>query len=91
MCFVPRKNKIKEWVRLYLRVQQPNETMDIFTTVLYAKAEKCKYGPLYHELIEDRIVVGLRDTSLTVIMQLDTDLTLEMQGIMEYVGWTLMQ
>ncbi|KAK0150891.1 Gag-Pol polyprotein [Merluccius polli] len=65
--FVPRKN----------RVQQPNEAVDAFITALYALAENCKYGALHDELIRDRIVVGLRDTSLAERMQLDKDLTLE--------------
>ena len=75
--FVPRKNVIYERARFNQRVQQPNEAVDVFITALYALAENCKYGALHDELIRDRLVVGLRDTSLAERMQLDKDLTLE--------------
>ena len=75
--FVPRKNVIHERAIFNQRVQQPNEAVDAFITALYALAENCKYGALRDELIRDRLVVGLRDTSLAERMQLDKDLTLE--------------
>nr|XP_061786511.1 uncharacterized protein LOC133577033 [Nerophis lumbriciformis] len=75
--FVPRKNVIYERARFNQRVQQPNEAVDVFITALHALAENCKYGALHDELIRDRIVVGLRDVSLSERMQLDPDLTLE--------------
>lgn len=75
--FVPRKNVIYERARFNQRVQQTNETVDSFITALYTLAENCSYGALHDELIRDRLVVGLRDTSLAERMQLDRDLTLE--------------
>lgn len=75
--FVPRKNIIYERARFNQRVQLVNETVDSFVTALYALAENCNYGALHDELIRDRLVVGLRDTSLAERLQMDKDLTLE--------------
>lgn len=75
--FVPRKNIIYERARFNQRVQLANETVDLFVTALYALAENCNYGALHDELIRDRLVVGLRDTSLAERLQMDKDLTLE--------------
>ncbi|KAL1281458.1 hypothetical protein QQF64_000261 [Cirrhinus molitorella] len=75
--FVPKKNVIYERARFNQRVQQPNEPVDNFITALYALAENCNYGALHDELLRDRLVVGLRDSTLSERMQLDRDLTLE--------------
>ncbi|CAG5992962.1 unnamed protein product [Menidia menidia] len=74
--FVPRKNVIYERAKFNKRVQQLAEPVDSFITALYALAENCEYGALHDELLRDRLVVGLRDSSLSERMQLDKDLTL---------------
>lgn len=74
--FVPRKNVIYERAKFNKRVQQPAETVDSFITALYALAENCEYGELHDELLRDRLVVGLKDSSLSERMQLNKDLTL---------------
>ncbi|GBM11090.1 hypothetical protein AVEN_242979-1 [Araneus ventricosus] len=38
--------------------------------------EHCEYGVLHDELIQDRIVIGIRDKNLSEKLQLDADLTL---------------
>ena len=58
-------------------MQLPGETVDSFITALYGLAEHCKYGQLQNELIHDRLLVGLRNVSLSEKLQLDRDLTLE--------------
>ena len=50
--------------------------MDAFIADLYALAEHCSYGDLHDEMIRDRIVVGIRDFSLSEKLQLDAELTL---------------
>ena len=75
--FVPKKNVIYERAKFNQRVQLPGETVDSFITALYGLAEHCNYGQLHNELIRDRIVVGLRNVSLSEKLQLDRDLTLE--------------
>lgn len=43
---------------------------------LYALAEHCEYRDLHDQMIRDRIVVSIRDSSLSEKLQLDADLTL---------------
>ncbi|KAK7878780.1 hypothetical protein WMY93_030940 [Mugilogobius chulae] len=74
--FIPRKNVIYERAKFNKRVQQPAEPVDSFITALYALAENCEYGELHDDLLRDRLVVGLKDSSLSERMQLDKDLTL---------------
>ena len=50
---------------------------DQFITALYELIGTCEYGELKGEMLRDRIVVGLRDTTLSERLQLDPDLTLE--------------
>lgn len=75
--FVPKKNVIYERAKFNQRVQLPGETVDSFITALYSLAEHCNYGQLHEELIRDRLVVGLRNVSLSEKLQLDKDLTLQ--------------
>lgn len=46
--------------------------MDIFITALFALAENCEYCELHDDLLRDRLVVGIRDASLSERMQLDS-------------------
>ncbi len=75
--FMPKKNVIYERARFNQRVQQTNEPVDNFITALYALAENCNYGALHDQLLRDRLLVGLRDRTLSERMQLDRDRTLE--------------
>ncbi len=74
---MPKKKVIYERARFNQRVQQTNEPVDNFITALYALAENCNYGALHDQLLRDRLVVGLRDRTLSERMQLDRDRTLE--------------
>lgn len=51
--------------------------MDSFIIAIYGLAEYCSYAGLHDKMIQDRIVVGLRDTKLSEKLQLDPELTLE--------------
>nr|XP_055068361.1 uncharacterized protein LOC129450004 [Misgurnus anguillicaudatus] len=75
--FVPKKNVIYERAKFNQRVQLLGETVDSFIIALYGLAEHCNYGELQKELIRGRLVVGLRNVSLSEKLQLDKDLTLE--------------
>ena len=44
---------------------------------LYDLAENCEYGNMKSEMLRDRLVVGIRDQSLSEKLQMDSDLTLE--------------
>ena len=75
--FKVRKNVIFERARFNRRSQRPDESVEQFITSLYSLADSCDYGGLREEMIRDRIVVGIRDQSLSERLQLDARLTLE--------------
>ena len=75
--FQVRKNVIYERARFNRRVQQADESVEQFITNLYQLAKYCEYGNLRNEMIHDRIVVGIRGSTLSEKLQLDPELTLE--------------
>ena len=50
--------------------------MEQYITVLYTLVETCEYGNLTEELLWDRLVVGICDSSLLERLQMDPELTL---------------
>ena len=74
--FVKQRNIIFERAKFNNRRQEQDEPVDTFITALYTLAENCDYGALHDEMIPDRIVVGIRNTSLSEKLQLDAELTL---------------
>ena len=58
------------------RNQQPGESADEYITVLHQLAQG-KYGKMTDKLICDRLVVGIRDDSLSERLQIESNLTLE--------------
>ena len=75
--FKVRKNITFERAWFNRRSQGPEESVKQFITSLYNLAENCAYGELKDEMIRDRIVVGICDSSLSERLQLDPELTLE--------------
>ena len=67
---------IYERAKFNLRKQDEGGPVDSFITALYGLAEHCGYAELHDELIRDKIVVGIRDASLSEKLQLDPELTL---------------
>ena len=59
------------------RRQEEGKSVDDFVTSLYCQLEHCCYGDFQDELIRDRIVVGLKDSTLSEKLQLDPTLMLE--------------
>ena len=57
--------------------RQRGESVEQFITALYHLAETCEYGALRNEMLRDRIVVGIVDSSLSERLQMIEDLTLE--------------
>lgn len=47
---------------------------------LYRLANNCNYGDLRDEMIRDCLVVGIKDSTLSQQLQLDTELTLDETG-----------
>ena len=75
--FVKKRNVVYERAKFNLRKQEEGELVDSFITSLYKLAEHCNYGNLRDDLIRDRIVIGVRDTKLSLKLQLEDALTLE--------------
>ena len=75
--FSVRKNVIIERAKFNKRSQLPDEPVEQFIASLYNLAADCNFGELKGELIRDRIVVGIRDASLSERLQMDPELTLE--------------
>ena len=75
--FVGRPNVIFERARFNKRVQGEKESVIDFIEALYELAETCQFGDLKNELIRDRIVVGIRNASLSQKLMQDEKLTLD--------------
>ena len=69
LYFAVRCNVIFERAR---RVQHEGELAETYISELHELIEFCDYGNLKDEMLRDRLVVGIRDTSLS-----DPALTLE--------------
>ena len=72
-----RSNIIFERARFNKRVQGEKESVINFIESVYELAETCQFGPLKEELIRDRIVVKIRNASLSQKLMQDDKLTLE--------------
>ena len=68
--FVKGINVIYERAKFNQRSQQEGETVDQFVTALHQLAVR-------EEMIRDRLVVGLQDTSVSLKLQMDPELTLK--------------
>ena len=75
--FKVRKNVIFERARFNRRNQQQGESAEQYIIVLYELAEDCEYGALHSEMIRDRLVVGIRDITLSEQLQTNAELTLD--------------
>ena len=75
--FGVRRNIIFERARFNRRDQLEGETADEYIATLFGLAENCEYGGLKDELVRDRLVVGIRDETLSRQLQLDPELTLD--------------
>lgn len=75
--FLPRKNLIYERAKFNSRYQKPDEPVEEFITDLHHLIDSCGYPTsIQHELLRDRLVVGLLDSKLKVKLQLIDDLDL---------------
>ena len=65
---------IIERAKFNKRSQLLDEPVQQFIASLYNLAADCNFGELINELICDRIVVGIRDASLSERLQMDLEL-----------------
>ena len=75
--FKVRVNIILERAKFNRRCQKEGESAEEYISALYSLVETCNYGNLKDEMIRDRLVVGIRDATLSEKLELDGDLTLE--------------
>ena len=68
---------IFERARFNCRNQLEGESAEQYIAVLYNLAENCEYGELQAEMIRDRLVVGIQNSTLSENLQLNANLTLE--------------
>ena len=76
--FDARKNVIVERAKFNRHVQNQGESVDSFIQDLYKLADECEFGGLKEELIRDRIVVGVRDDTLSNELQAKANHTLDL-------------
>ena len=67
--FDVRKNVIFERACFNKRKQLDGETAEEYITALYGLIEMCEYGALKEEILRDRLVVGIRDTTVSQKLQ----------------------
>jgi len=73
--FNVRTNVIYERAVFNRLNQNDSDSVDDFITRLYSQVGKCRYGNLRDEMLRDRIVVGIKDKSLSEKLQLDSEIT----------------
>ena len=75
--FKVRKNIIFERSRFNRRNQSSDESAEQYITCLHQLADNCEYGEMKDEMIRDRLVVGIKDQTLSECLQMEPDLTLD--------------
>lgn len=67
--FIPRRNVIYEHARFHQWCHWNGETVKAFVRGLYELSEHCDFGKIKDEYIRDRIMIGLKDKSLSEKLQ----------------------
>ena len=75
--FKVQTNVIYEQAKFNRRDQKEGESIEQYISALYELVESCEYGELRDEMLRKRIVIGLRDFSLSKCLQMDDNLTLD--------------
>ena len=60
----PKKNETVERYKFFTRIQEEGESIEKFVTDLKLLAATCNFGTLYDSLIRDRIICGIRNSTL---------------------------
>jgi len=74
---VVRDNAIFERAKLNIHSQDEGESVESFITSLYCLAEYCQYDILKEEMIQDRIVIGISNISVSLKLQMGCALTVK--------------
>ena len=73
----PPRNETVDRYKFFTRNQQAGETFDTYLTDLKLLAANCNFNTLQDGLIRDRVVCGIRDSTLRERLLRETELTLE--------------
>ena len=76
-----KTNVIYETYRFNNRDQEAGELIDTYASNLRSLSDTCNFGALKDEMIRDRIVCGVRDSSLWKKLLRVPELTLERTGV----------
>ena len=74
--FVPKRNIIFERAQFYQRNQKDGETVESFVRSLYELSQFCEFEEKRDDFIRDKLVIGLRDRTLSEKLQMTASLTL---------------
>ena len=75
--FKVQTNVIYERAKFNRRDQKEGESVEQYISAMYKLMESCEYRELKDEMLRDRIVIGIRDSSLYERLQMDANLTLD--------------
>ena len=75
--FNVRRNIIYECARLNRRDQLEGESAEQYIICLYSLIETWKYRTFKEEMLQDQLIVGIRDAAMLQKLQMDAELTLE--------------
>ena len=62
--FIKQRNVIYKRIKFNQRIQQEGKLVESFVMDLYAFSEMCNYGNLTNEMIQHKIVNGIRDDAV---------------------------
>ena len=75
--FIPKRNVIYERAKFHQRMQHEGETIEVYVRALFDLSQYCEFRDNRDDFIRDKLVIGLRDRSLSEKLQLTKDLTLD--------------
>ena len=75
--FRHQKNVVFKRFKFNSSFQLPNETVDSYINNLWYLASTCEFGALTDELNRDRLVIGVKDSSLKERLRREQNLTLD--------------
>ncbi|XP_067944829.1 uncharacterized protein [Watersipora subatra] len=77
--FQPRRNVLNYRTQFYNRKQSADESAEEYIRSVHTLAVKCRFdaGLTQNDMVKDRLLSGMSDTSLSSELQLDEDVTLD--------------
>ena len=77
--FQPRRIVLNYWTQFYNREQSADESAEEYICSVHNLAVKCRFdtGLTQNDMVKDRLLSGMSDTSLSSELQLDEDVTLD--------------